>query len=495
MALSISRTKRDIKRLRLERALLFEKLDEQTSSSKIADGDAAHYNNNNNDTGMESPSPPHSPSTSIGRLSQSFLEAAAAAVAAGAQQAFQTTGSYGVFGPPSILGNYADAAASPVSNGKRAAADKGALGSASAAAPARGGPRGRGSKKHQEAALAAGAATGSSSSSSSSAGNSHLSSAGNGTKAGSAVAATGSDNDDAGNDSVDEDDFPEPAATKTKRAHAPRDPNLPRRPQNAYIIFCELEKEAVKAKMERERPGLPYDLTKAMSDAWHTVPREKRGKYYQIYLADKERYAREMANYSSPNPTPSEQRERLRFQRMYQEILEQREQAEKNGNGAVDASTDDADATAAADAAAAAATAGDEEQDVDLEHNIEEEDHEHHAHHVEPAAEVTTVEHSEHTAQVHNEEEDDEEDEDDEDEEDDEDDEDDEDEEEVNPGEYEDGPHFVQTHIQEPISAAPLLEPQAVLVQHTEAHAPNPPQPAEGSLISEHAHNEDVDMS
>lgn len=117
---------------------------------------------------------------------------------------------------------------------------------------------------------------------------------------------------------------PSEKPTKTKRNTTPRDPNLPKRPQNAYIIFCDLEKERVKQELERQQPGESFDLTRAMADAWKELSEEERKRFYEKYEDDKERYVREMAAYSSPNPSVSEQKERKRAERVLRKLEQDR---------------------------------------------------------------------------------------------------------------------------------------------------------------------------
>lgn len=322
MALSISRTKRDIKRLRLERALLLEKLEERTLF-RVDDSDGT-------------PSPPGSPGKSIGALPQEMLEIAAASVAASAQQALQATGSIGALGVPS---NGAGGIGVPTNSGSNT--NPGATLAATAAAAA-------------VAAGAAAAAGGSSANGISNGGSGRNNSKRAGTNtpknatargnrnkvkemaargkealaaaAAAAIAAETSygDNDE-DNDSSTPSGDTNTKASSSKKSNTSRDPNQPRRPQNAYIIFCERAKEQVKANMEKERPGLPYDLTKAMSDAWHSLPNEAKQKFYKIYEDDRERYTREMAHYLPPNPTPSDQREKMRYQKQWRELLKAKE--------------------------------------------------------------------------------------------------------------------------------------------------------------------------
>ncbi|KAK9235179.1 hypothetical protein V1525DRAFT_410741 [Lipomyces kononenkoae] len=85
-----------------------------------------------------------------------------------------------------------------------------------------------------------------------------------------------------------------------KKHHTQRDPNAPKRPQNAYIIFCDHEKERVRAQLESSQPGETFDLTKAMAEAWRDLGDEGRKPYYELYDAEKARYNREMEAYVPP---------------------------------------------------------------------------------------------------------------------------------------------------------------------------------------------------
>lgn len=76
-----------------------------------------------------------------------------------------------------------------------------------------------------------------------------------------------------------------------------RDPDLPKRPTNAYLIFCDLGKEQVRTKMEEEHPGMNVDMSKAMTEAWKELDQEARKPYYELYEKDKERYQRELKEY------------------------------------------------------------------------------------------------------------------------------------------------------------------------------------------------------
>lgn len=82
------------------------------------------------------------------------------------------------------------------------------------------------------------------------------------------------------------------------RAQRIRDPDLPKRPTNAYLIFCEMEKERIKQELEEKNPGATMELSKSLTEAWKNLEDEKRKPYYELYEEDRDRYQREMSVYN-----------------------------------------------------------------------------------------------------------------------------------------------------------------------------------------------------
>ncbi|KAG7700087.1 hypothetical protein KL930_000774 [Ogataea haglerorum] len=78
-----------------------------------------------------------------------------------------------------------------------------------------------------------------------------------------------------------------------------KDPTIPKRPTNAYLIFCEMEKERVKKQIESKDPSVPSDLSKAMTEAWRNLDDVSRKPYYELYEQDRLRYQREIKEYNS----------------------------------------------------------------------------------------------------------------------------------------------------------------------------------------------------
>lgn len=81
--------------------------------------------------------------------------------------------------------------------------------------------------------------------------------------------------------------------SKNKRQKAKhRDPNMPKRPTNAYLIFCEMNKEKM-------RENGSQDVTRDLTEAWKSLSEDDRKPYYELYNEDRERYHKEMEIYSS----------------------------------------------------------------------------------------------------------------------------------------------------------------------------------------------------
>lgn len=69
-----------------------------------------------------------------------------------------------------------------------------------------------------------------------------------------------------------------------------RDPREPKRPTNAYLFFCDSERERVKAEWAQNHPNEHIDLSKAMTDVWKTMSDEDKRPYFEKYEKDRARY-------------------------------------------------------------------------------------------------------------------------------------------------------------------------------------------------------------
>lgn len=83
-----------------------------------------------------------------------------------------------------------------------------------------------------------------------------------------------------------------PKSRTKKKKGKERDPNLPKRPTNAYLLFCEMNKEKMKQSSGAN------DVSKALTDAWKGLDENARRPYYDLYNEDRDRYQREMQAYA-----------------------------------------------------------------------------------------------------------------------------------------------------------------------------------------------------
>ena len=80
--------------------------------------------------------------------------------------------------------------------------------------------------------------------------------------------------------------------SKTKRHKVKeRDPNMPKRPTNAYLLYCEMNKERI-----RQTGSL--DVTRDLAEGWKNLNEQDRKPYYKLYSEDRERYQMEMEIYN-----------------------------------------------------------------------------------------------------------------------------------------------------------------------------------------------------
>lgn len=78
-----------------------------------------------------------------------------------------------------------------------------------------------------------------------------------------------------------------------------RDPNLPKRPTNAYLLFCEMNKEKIKEQLGSNNA----DITKTLPEMWKHMDEDAKKPYYNLYNEDRLRYQREMSAYSQKHNT------------------------------------------------------------------------------------------------------------------------------------------------------------------------------------------------
>ncbi|KAI5953251.1 NHP10 [Candida jiufengensis] len=84
-----------------------------------------------------------------------------------------------------------------------------------------------------------------------------------------------------------------------------RDPDLPKRPTNAYLLFCEQEKE----RLKNDESNNTKDLSKLMTEAWKNLSEEDRRPFYLSYEDDKLRYQKEMVEYNHKKELEEQQQQ------------------------------------------------------------------------------------------------------------------------------------------------------------------------------------------
>ncbi|CAH1274234.1 TFPT [Branchiostoma lanceolatum] len=93
---------------------------------------------------------------------------------------------------------------------------------------------------------------------------------------------------------------------KQPKSEKEKDPNAPKKPANAFFMFCQQRRSQVQEsyyKEHKEEIG-HHELTKRLAKSWNSLSSEDKKRYYDMYEKDKERYEREMKEYTS-NPAPT----------------------------------------------------------------------------------------------------------------------------------------------------------------------------------------------
>ena len=100
-----------------------------------------------------------------------------------------------------------------------------------------------------------------------------------------------------------------PGSSTAKKTE--RDPNLPRRPANAFFRFCQQYRHAVHQEHGEELQQGNHELTKILAQRWNELASNEKKSFYDMYEADRVRYEKEMKEYqavhgvvpkSSPKP-------------------------------------------------------------------------------------------------------------------------------------------------------------------------------------------------
>ncbi|KAJ2614401.1 non-histone protein [Coemansia sp. RSA 1365] len=85
-----------------------------------------------------------------------------------------------------------------------------------------------------------------------------------------------------------------PVGSTTRKPRAEKDPNAPKRPANAFVLYCQVERPNIKSAGTELSSS---ELTRAMGVKWRNLSEDKKQKYFDMYEREMARYHREMATY------------------------------------------------------------------------------------------------------------------------------------------------------------------------------------------------------
>ncbi|XP_068718582.1 uncharacterized protein [Montipora capricornis] len=77
-----------------------------------------------------------------------------------------------------------------------------------------------------------------------------------------------------------------------------RDPNAPKKPANAFLMYCQQQRTVMQDDQKDPNIG-HHELTKSLAKEWKSLATDDKKVYYEMYEKDKERYEKEMKKYSS----------------------------------------------------------------------------------------------------------------------------------------------------------------------------------------------------
>ena len=82
-----------------------------------------------------------------------------------------------------------------------------------------------------------------------------------------------------------------------------KDPNAPKKARSAYILFCSENR----AKLQKKSPELnTTQLVSKLGEMWKSASDKEKAKFAELSKKDKERYEKEMENYSPPSDVEEE---------------------------------------------------------------------------------------------------------------------------------------------------------------------------------------------
>uniref|UniRef100_A0A0G4IEK9 HMG box domain-containing protein n=1 Tax=Chromera velia CCMP2878 TaxID=1169474 RepID=A0A0G4IEK9_9ALVE len=86
------------------------------------------------------------------------------------------------------------------------------------------------------------------------------------------------------------------ASSPAKKTKVKKDPNAPKKPRSAYILFTADKR----AEITKKTPALAKEITKVAKmcgEAWGKLKDADKKKYQDLAVKDKARYEKEMKSY------------------------------------------------------------------------------------------------------------------------------------------------------------------------------------------------------
>ncbi|KAJ1762322.1 non-histone protein [Coemansia sp. RSA 1752] len=83
-------------------------------------------------------------------------------------------------------------------------------------------------------------------------------------------------------------------AAHVSRKPRGRDPNAPKRPANAFVLYCQVERPNIKSAGTELTSS---ELTRSMGVKWRGLPKSEKQAYFDLYEREMARYQREMDTY------------------------------------------------------------------------------------------------------------------------------------------------------------------------------------------------------
>ncbi|KAJ1941938.1 non-histone protein, partial [Kickxella alabastrina] len=86
--------------------------------------------------------------------------------------------------------------------------------------------------------------------------------------------------------------------TGLRKPRMEKDPNAPRRPANAFVLYCQVERPNIRSR----GTDLTYgEMTKAMGIKWKNLSQAEKKKYFDLYEREMFRYQQELETYKGGN--------------------------------------------------------------------------------------------------------------------------------------------------------------------------------------------------